>query len=97
MLADPQEGWSAHPGLFQIWVTDIDAILDHAVSLGASVVTPPSPFYGAVTLARMQDRWNNLWWMYQSSPGQADPVPVWEGGSDVVFRTIDDYMRGSDR
>lgn len=93
LLSDLQEGWTPRPGLFQVWVSDAESILTHAQECGATVVTPPTPFYGAVTLARLQDRWNNLWWLYQPSPGQSDPVPAWEGGSDVVFRTLDDYMR----
>lgn len=97
LLSDPQDGWAPRPGLFQLWVADVGAILDDAVASGARVVTPPTPFYGAVTLARMEDAWGNLWWMYQPSPGQPDPTPAWEGGSDVVFRTIDEYMRSHGR
>jgi len=42
----------------------------------------------------MLDPFGNLWWLYAPAPGQADPVPAWEGGDDVVFRTIDDAMKG---
>lgn len=97
LVADPQEGWTPRPGLFQLWVSDAEAILTKAQEHGATVVTSPTPFYGSVTLARLEDRWNNLWWLYQPSPGQPDPVPAWEGGSDVVFRTIDEYMRQAAR
>ena len=41
----------------------------------------------------MQDPWPNLWWLYQPAPGQPDPVPSWEGGSNEVFGTIDSAMR----
>lgn len=93
LLADRLEGWPLHPGLFQIWVSDIDHVLTRAVALGATVVTPATPFYGEVTLARVVDSWQNLWWLYAPAPGQPDPQPAWEGGSDVVFRTIDEHMR----
>jgi uncharacterized glyoxalase superfamily protein PhnB len=94
LLADAQEGWQTRPGLFQVWVADVDAVLALATERGARVVTPPTPFYGSLTLARVEDPWGNLWWLFQPTPGQDDPKPVWEGGSDVVFRTIDEYMRG---
>ena len=95
LLADPQEGWQPHPGLLQVWVSDAEEVVTRAVGRGASVVTPPTPFYGSVTLARMEDPWGNLWWLYQRVPGQPDPTPSWEGGSDVVFRTLDEHMRAA--
>jgi len=27
--------------------------------------------------------------------GQPDPTPAWEGGSDVIFRTLDEYLRSA--
>lgn len=60
---------------------------------GAVLVTAPTPFYGALTLARVQDPWGNLWWLYQPVPGLSDPKPSWEGGPDTVFRTLDEHLR----
>jgi uncharacterized glyoxalase superfamily protein PhnB len=94
LLADAQDGWRTRPGLFQIWVSDIEALIARAAHRGVEVVTPPTRFYGALTLARIEDAWGNLWWLYQPAPGQPDPRPVWEGGSDTIFRTLDDNMRG---
>ncbi|MEL7977786.1 VOC family protein [Isoptericola sp. F-RaC21] len=93
LLADRQDGWQARPGLLQVWVSSVDDVLARAVERGGQVVTPPSPFYGELTLARMADPWGNLWWLYASAPGQADPAPHWAGGSDVVFRTLDEHLR----
>lgn len=42
----------------------------------------------------MLDPFGNLWWLYAPAPGQADTLPAWEGGSDLVFRTIDEAMTG---
>ncbi|GAB2660900.1 hypothetical protein GCM10027169_24600 [Gordonia jinhuaensis] len=97
LLSDTQPGWSTRPGLFQVWVADVADAMEHAIEHGSTVITDPTPFYGSITLARIEDPWGNLWWLYQPVPGQADPTPVWEGGSDTVFRTIDEYMRGSRR
>lgn len=97
LLSDPQEGWEPRPGLFQVWVGDVHEVIDRAVTLRATTITPPTPFYGALTLARIEDAWSNLWWLYQPAPGQADPLPAWKGGPDTVFRTLDEYMRGQAR
>ncbi|MET3808802.1 putative glyoxalase superfamily protein PhnB [Nakamurella sp. UYEF19] len=69
LIADPQPGWPARPGLFQIWVSDVERLMTRAVNRGAVVVTPPTPFYGSLTLARLEDQWGNLWWVYQPTPG----------------------------
>lgn len=97
LLSDPQPGWSAHPGMFQVWVADLDEVLARARERDAEVITPPTPFYGSITLARLLDPWGNLWWLYQPAPGQPDPKPAWEGGSDVVFRTLDEHLRSTSR
>jgi PhnB protein len=93
LVADALEGWPVHPALLQLWVADVGEVLARAEARGGRIVTPPTPFYGSVTLARLEDPWGDLWWLYQPVPGQADPVPAWEGGSDTVFRTIDEYFR----
>ncbi|MDQ2739218.1 MAG: hypothetical protein M3Y35_11545 [Actinomycetota bacterium] len=93
LLADPQEGWGTHPGMFQIWVSDVETVIARALERDAALVTPPTPFYGSLTLARVQDPWGNLWWLYQPAPGQPDPKPAGEGGPDTIFRTLDEHMR----
>lgn len=93
LLADPQEGWQVRPGMFQVWVSDVKSLISRAVDRGVTDVTPPTPFYGSLTLARVEDPWGNLWWIYQPVPGQPDPKPAWEGGSDTIFRTLDEYLR----
>jgi uncharacterized glyoxalase superfamily protein PhnB len=93
MLVDRLDGWPLRPGLLQVWVRDVAAVLERATARGATVITEPTPFYGETTLGRMLDPWGNVWWLYAPAPGQPDPTPVWEGGSDVVFSTVDAAMR----
>lgn len=93
MVADRLDGWPARPGLLQVWVRDVATVLRRAGELGATTVTGPTPFYGEVTLGRMLDRWQNLWWLCAPAPGQPDPVPAWAGGSDTVFRTLDGALK----
>ena len=94
MIADRLAGWAARPGLLQIWVANVQAVLDAGEARGAKTITPVSTFYGATNLGRMLDPFGNQWWLYAPAPGQTDPVPAWQGGSDVVFRTIDEAMKG---
>ena len=93
IIVDRMDGWPARPGLLQVWVEDTAEVLRRAVERGATTVTEPTPFYGECTLARMLDPWENVWWLWSPAPGQPDPVPHWEGGSDVIFTTIDRTMR----
>jgi PhnB protein len=93
MIADRLDGWPARPGLLQVWVRDVATVLERATERGATTVTPPTPFYGEITLARMLDPWQNIWWLYMPAPGQPDPTPAWEGGSNVVFSTLDGALR----
>ncbi len=93
LVADRLDGWPARPGLLQVWVTDAAAVLERAGARGATTVTEPTSFYGERTLARMLDPWQNIWWLYQPAPGQADPMPSWEGGSSTVFATLDDALK----
>ncbi|AEV85490.1 hypothetical protein ACWT_4468 [Actinoplanes sp. SE50] len=94
MVADRLDGWPARPGLFQLWVRDAAAVLRRGAARGAEAVTPPTPFYGERTLARMLDPWQNLWWLYEPAPGQPDPTPAWAGGPGTVFRTLDRALKG---
>ena len=93
MIADRLDGWPRRPGLLQIWVRDVATVLQRASILGATTVTEPTPFYGESTLGRMLDKWQNMWWLWAPAPGQPDPTPVWEGGSGVVFTTLDKALK----
>jgi PhnB protein len=93
MVGDRRDGWPARPALLQLWVRDVAPTLERATARGATVVTEPTPFYGETTLARMLDPWQNLWWLYAPAPGQPDPTPHWDGGTDTVFATLDDALR----
>src|SRR5690349_16232590 len=93
MVADRLDGWPARPGLLQVWVRDVAAVLRRAEGRGATTITEPTPFYGESTLGRMLDSWRNIWWLWAPAPGQSDPTPAWEGGSDVVFSTLDEALK----
>jgi PhnB protein len=93
MVADRLDGWPPRPALLQVWVDDVAAVVERANAHGATTVTEPTPFYGETTLGRLLDPWQNIWWLWAPAPGQPDPVPSWEGGSDTIFSTLDKTMR----
>lgn len=93
MVADRLDGWPPRPGLLQVWVRDVAAVLRRAGAHGATTITEPTPFYGETSLGRMLDKWQNLWWLWTPAPGQPDPEPAWDGGSDVVFDTLDEVLK----
>jgi uncharacterized glyoxalase superfamily protein PhnB len=93
MLADRLDGWPARPGLLQVWVRDVATALERAAARGATTVTEPTPFYGESTLGRLLDPWQNIWWLWAPAPGQPDPAPEWEGGSNAIFSTLDEVLR----
>ncbi|GIG92211.1 hypothetical protein Pen02_71470 [Plantactinospora endophytica] len=93
MIADRLDGWPLRPGLLQVWVRDVAAALERANARGATTITEPTPFYGETTLGRMSDPWQNIWWLWAPAPGQPDPAPSWEAGSDVIFSTLDDALK----
>jgi PhnB protein len=93
MFADRLDGWPSRPALLQVWVRDVAAVLARATGRGATTITEPTPFYGSTTLGRMLDPWQNIWWLWAPAPGQPDPQPHWDGGSDTVFSTLDNALR----
>jgi PhnB protein len=93
MVADRLDGWPPRPALLQVWVRDVVTVLERGAARGAAPVTEPTPFYGETTLARMLDPWQNIWWLWAPAPGQPDPTPHWDGGSNVVFSTLDKTLR----
>lgn len=80
MIVDSKSDWPFTPALLQVNVTDPDEILTRAQDRGAQVITRTIPFYGS-TLARFQDPWHNLWWLF--GPEEPDaPAMTWD--PDVV-------------
>lgn len=89
MICDRLDGWPARPGLLQVWVRDVAAVLSTANDHGATTITEPIAFYGETTLGRMLDRWGNIWWLWAPAVGQPDP----EDESNLIFSTLDQTMR----
>lgn len=50
--------------MLQVYVDDLDAVLERALARGARLVTKPTDFFGT-QFARVQDSSANLWWIWQ--------------------------------
>lgn len=64
MLAERKPNWPFTPSLLQIYVDDLDAVLERALARGGRLVTKPTDFFGT-QFARVQDSSANLWWIWQ--------------------------------
>jgi uncharacterized glyoxalase superfamily protein PhnB len=65
LVADSKDDWLFTPAFIQIYVKDAQRILDKARKIGATVITERSDFYNGFKLARIQDKWGNIWWLYE--------------------------------
>lgn len=99
MLCDSKPHWAFTPALLQVYVQSVSAVLERARGKGAAVITEPTDFHGRQQLARFQDPWRNVWWLFEYGPGSTAPseapaeYPRWRPDPTVapsyVHRTID--------
>jgi uncharacterized glyoxalase superfamily protein PhnB len=99
MLCDAKPHWAFTPALLQVYVSDAGAVVDRAKANGAAVITEPTDFHGRQRLARLQDPWHNVWWLFEYGPGSVAPsqapdeLPRWRPDPSAppsyVHRTID--------
>jgi uncharacterized glyoxalase superfamily protein PhnB len=99
MMCDAKPHWAFTPALLQVYVRSVSLVVERARTNGAKVITEPSDFHGQQRLARFQDPWHNLWWLFEygassTAPSEApDELPRWRpdpaGPRSYVYRTID--------
>jgi uncharacterized glyoxalase superfamily protein PhnB len=65
LVADSKGDWPFTPAFPQVYVTDAQEVLRRAEKAGAIIVTEVSAFHGGLLLARFQDPWDNIWWLFQ--------------------------------
>lgn len=64
MFAERKPGWPFTPALLQVYVDNVEVVLDRAATGSAEIITRPTEFFGDV-FSRFLDPWHNLWWVYQ--------------------------------
>lgn len=109
LIADSKTAWPFTPAFQQIYVDDIPRVLEDAEAAGAEIITPRSPFYNGVNLARVLDPWGNLWWIYEPAAAagedgtEADSADTsWhDRDPSIVYTTLMEVMSrgipGADR
>jgi uncharacterized glyoxalase superfamily protein PhnB len=99
MIADSKEDWPFTPAFIQIYVSNIQKILDKAKNEGATIITEKSEFYGGYNIARIQDPFGNIWWLSEpenESNATYDKVDTsWhERKPSYIYTTLVDAMKG---
>lgn len=98
LVVDSKPEWPFTPAMLQVNVEDPEEVLRRAAAHGARVITEVSPFYGS-TIARFQDPWHNIWWLFGPADEDApelewDPEVAAEEGESEVHATICRAMEG---
>lgn len=92
MVVDSKPDWPFTPALLQVNVREPQEVLRRAGERGARVITEVSQFYGS-TIARFQDPWHNIWWLFGPTDEDApemtwDPEEAADQEEDEVHATI---------
>jgi uncharacterized glyoxalase superfamily protein PhnB len=65
MLFDAKPGWPPTPAHLRIYVDDVAASVEWAVTSGARVVTRPTLLPFGESVARVRDPQGHLWWLHE--------------------------------
>jgi PhnB protein len=65
MLFDAKPGWPPTPAHLRIYVDDVAASVQRAVTSGARVVTRPTLLPFGESVARVRDTQGHLWWLHE--------------------------------
>jgi len=65
LIADSKDDWPFTPAFPQVYVNNAQEILNRAETSGAKIITPLSDFYNGLKIARFQDSWGNIWWLFE--------------------------------
>ncbi|GAA1712789.1 hypothetical protein GCM10009809_06140 [Isoptericola hypogeus] len=87
MFAERKPDWPFTPSLLQVYVEDIEGVLQRALARDARLITRPTDFFGT-RFARIQDASANIWWIWQH--GEL----VWDEQSDEKDWTTDEQGEG---
>lgn len=102
MLFDAKPESRPTPAHLRVYVDDVDATVDRAVSAGARVVTDPTLLPFGESVARVRDPQGHLWWLHEwiedVSPDEmmsrfADPVA--QEAMAYVQRSLREDLAGS--
>ena len=69
MTFDAKADWPATPAFLRLYVDDVDAVYERALSAGATSVTKPTDMPWGDRTSRVRDPLGNLWWLMTRARG----------------------------
>ena len=101
---DRRDGWPQLPSLLRVWVHDADAVMERAVTAGATVVTASSTSAFGQRGGRVRDPFGNIWWVAEQVE-QVDPdvamgrlqEPRYAASMRDAQETLDRELSGQER
>ena len=100
LVSDSKGDWPFTPAFPQVHVVDAQEVLTRAKNEGATILTDVSTFYGGMLIARFQDPWDNIWWLFQRETHSEKPLA--KSGASVdwhsskpsyIYTTLMDAMQ----
>ncbi|WP_329096538.1 VOC family protein [Actinomadura citrea] len=82
------------PGLLRLYVDDADAVVQHAVKAGATVVTEPTELLWGDKVGRVRDPLGNIWWIQQRL-AELTPEQIAARAQDPKYAEAMTYVQSS--
>jgi len=103
MLFDARAGWAPTPVFLNLYVEDIEATSQKAITLGATLVTNITMLWFGEKVCRILDPFGNLWWMNErvedvdfTNPeevGKRASTPDAVAGITYIQQSLDEALR----
>jgi PhnB protein len=86
--------WPPTPAFLRLYVEDVLATLEKAVTAGGTVVTEPTHVFWGDLVARVSDPFGNLYWL-QTRIEEVDPAEMERRMTDPEFTAALEYVQSA--